>query len=329
MPGFTGFAEIPQIRKPGDYPYKEGFEKIASLMTVVTLLALLSGLVLLSNTMSTLIGEQTGEIAAMKAIGARRRDIRRIYRRTALMLGALGGTIGVVLGLVLANVLTGFFAQPVLRPRRGVPRRTRRARGERRGRACRAAAGGDARRPPRLAAAGARGAAGQRARRSAVRGAWTRSCVGSRSCRAAPRSGCAASARRKRRTLATASQVALAVGALLALLALGTSVGKTTNQYYDDLRFDVFAGTVATRPFSAESARVMAATRGVARIQPLLSTSGKAAGKDVMLWGTADRPLIERAGERRALVHAGAGARARAGRRARPPARRPPRRRAG
>ena len=38
-------------------------------MTVVTLLALLSALVLLSNTMSTLIGEQTGEIAAMKAIG--------------------------------------------------------------------------------------------------------------------------------------------------------------------------------------------------------------------------------------------------------------------
>src|SRR4051794_22805159 len=109
--GFTGFAEIPQIRKPGDYPYQEGFQKISSLMTVVTLLAVLSGLVLLSNTMSTLIGEQTGEIAAMKAVGASRRQIRRIYRRTALMLGALGGTIGVVLGLVLANVLTGFFAQ--------------------------------------------------------------------------------------------------------------------------------------------------------------------------------------------------------------------------
>jgi hypothetical protein len=59
VPGFEGFAEIPQIRQPGDYPYKEGFENISSVMTVVTLLALLSALVLLSNTMSTLIGEQT------------------------------------------------------------------------------------------------------------------------------------------------------------------------------------------------------------------------------------------------------------------------------
>jgi putative ABC transport system permease protein len=106
--------------------------------------------------------------------------------------------------------------------------------------------------------------------------------------------------------------VALAVGALLALLALGTSVGQTTNQYYDDLRFDVFAGTVATRPFSAESARMMRATAGVARIQPMLSTSGKAAGKDIVLWGTSDRPLFDtRVSDGRWFTRARADARAR------------------
>ena len=93
--GFSAFSAIPAIRKPGDYPGKEGFNQIASILTVVTFLALLSALVLLSNTMSTLIGEQTGEIAAMKAIGGSRRQIARIYRRTALMLGVLGGVTGV------------------------------------------------------------------------------------------------------------------------------------------------------------------------------------------------------------------------------------------
>ena len=291
VPGFTGFAEIPQIRKPGDYPYKEGFQKISSLMTVVTLLAVLSGLVLLANTMSTLIGEQTSEIAAMKAIGASRRQIRRIYRRTALMLGALGGTIGVALGLVLANLLTGFFAHLFY----GLDAGFHVAPGVLVASVVVGLLG------PALAAM----PAVRRASRLAVREALqaTGAAVGAqgrldallRRVTLLPRSaqiGLRGVARRKRRTLATASQVALAVGALLALLALGTSVGKTTNQYYDDLRFDVFAGTVATQPFTAESARLLAATPGVARIQPMLSTSGKAAGKDILLWGTADRPLF-------------------------------------
>ena len=46
----------------------------------------------------------------MKAIGARRRDIRRIYLRTALMLGALGAVIGAALGVGLAYGLVKLFA---------------------------------------------------------------------------------------------------------------------------------------------------------------------------------------------------------------------------
>jgi putative ABC transport system permease protein len=289
--GFAGFAEIPQIRKPGDYPYKEGFEQVASIMTVVTLLALLSALVLLSNTMSTLIGEQTGEIAAMKAIGGSRRQIARIYRRTALMLGALGGLVGVVLGVVLANVLTGFFASLfygvdagfhvdpsvllaslvvglVGPPLAAIPA-TRRA----------------SRLPVSEALQATGAAVGGQGRLDALL----------RHVTFLPRSvqiGLRGVARRKRRTVATALQVALSVGALLALLALGTAVGNSTREYFDDWRFDVFTGTVATRPFNPEATRVLASTPGVRRIQPLLSTSAKAGGKDIMVWGTADRPLM-------------------------------------
>jgi putative ABC transport system permease protein len=289
--GFTGFAEIPQVRKPGDYPYKADFEQIASIMTVVTLLALLSALVLLANTMSTLIGEQTGEIAAMKAIGASRRQIRRIYRRTALMLGALGGGFGVLFGIVLANVLTRWFASyfwgldagfhvdagvivaslvvGLIGPPLAAMPAIRRA----------------SRLPVREALQATGSAVGGQGRVDALLRRVT----------FLPRSaqiGLRGVARRKRRTVATALQVALSVGALLALLALSTSVGNTTREYYDDLRYDVFAGAVATRPFNPEATRVLATTPGVRSIQPLLTTSAKAGGKDVSLWGTANRPLM-------------------------------------
>jgi putative ABC transport system permease protein len=71
--------------------------------------ALLSALVLISNTMTTLVAEQTSEIGIMKAVGGRRRQIAAVYLKTALLLGGLGTVGGIVLGAVLAYVLTRFF----------------------------------------------------------------------------------------------------------------------------------------------------------------------------------------------------------------------------
>ena len=106
---FTGFSDLPELRKPAVYPGKELFDQLASIMNVFTVLALLAGLVLIANTMTTLIGEQRREIGMMKAIGGTRRQIRRVYLRTALLLGAAGSVIGVVLGLVVANAVVRFF----------------------------------------------------------------------------------------------------------------------------------------------------------------------------------------------------------------------------
>jgi putative ABC transport system permease protein len=289
--GFTGFSAIPGIRKAGDYPGKEGFNQIASLLTVVTILALLSALVLLSNTMSTLISEQTGEIASMKAIGATRRQIARIYRRTALILGALGAIFGALLGVVLANVLTRYFANlfyglnagwhvdpailiaSILVGLLG---------------------------PPLAALPAIRRAArlpvheGLQSTGSAT-GGQGRLDVLLRHVSFLPRSaqiGLRGVARRKRRTVATALQVALAVGTLLGLLALGTSVANVTRSFWDDAHYDIAAGTVATRPFTTEATRVLASTAGVKQIQPLLTSTARMGGKDVALWGTTDTPLM-------------------------------------
>jgi putative ABC transport system permease protein len=109
VPGFAGFTGLPQLRAPGDWPGKAETEVFAEFLSVITLLALLSALVLISNTMTALVAEQTGEIGIMRAVGARRRQVALVYLRTALLLGALGALVGAALGIVLANLLASYF----------------------------------------------------------------------------------------------------------------------------------------------------------------------------------------------------------------------------
>ena len=79
---------LPQrARARATYPGKELFEQMASLMNVFTVLALFAAIVLVANTMGTLVAEQRHEIGIMKAIGGTRRQIRRVYLLTALLLG--------------------------------------------------------------------------------------------------------------------------------------------------------------------------------------------------------------------------------------------------
>ena len=288
--GFSGFADYPEIRKPGDYPGKELFEQIATIMTAITFLALLSAFVLLSNTMSTLIGEQTREIAAMKAIGATRRQIARIYRRTALLLGVLGAGLGVVLGVVLANAVTAYFGSAFYGIHAGF-------------RVDPAIVGASLLvglvGPPLAAIPAIR-----RASRLPVREALdaTGSSVGGegrldallRRVTVLPRPaqiGLRGAARRRRRAAATAAQVALAVATVLALLALGTSVGNMTRAFFDDARWDVWASTYASKPFRPGGERLVKAIPGVREAQPMLSNTTRIAGRSVFTFGLAQRPM--------------------------------------
>ena len=223
---------------------------------------------LIANTMTTLVGEQTGEIATMKAIGGRRRQIAAVYLRTALLLGALGTLVGVALGRRCSRTRSsassprassrstpGFGVDsPVLvasaRSACSAPRSRRCPRSAAAVRVTvREALAGDERRDRRRRAALDAGAAARRA--SLPRTAQI---------------GLRGVGRRKRRSLATVLQIALAVGNLLAVLGLGqrrrqtvtTAAGRTT------------AGTSGSassvgRPFDARAARLIRATPGVAR----------------------------------------------------------------
>lgn len=288
--GFTGFADYPEIRTSGDYPGKELFGQVTTIMTMITLLALLSALVLLSNTMTTLIGEQTQEIAAMKAIGATRRQIGWIYRRTALLLGALGAVLGAGLGMVLANLVVSFFgsrfygisagfhvdatllaislAVGLLGPALAAMPAIRRA--------------------SHLAVVDAMNATG-----SAVggQGALDR---GLRHVGFLPRSaqiGLRGAARRKRRTLATAVQVGLAVGILLGALSLGKAVANMATDFFDIVHYDVWAQTYASKPFNAAAQGTISSIPGVREAQPLLTNNARMAGTEAQLYGLSGRSM--------------------------------------
>jgi putative ABC transport system permease protein len=288
---FTAFDDLPVIQEPGSYPGKAGIEGMASVLNVVTLLALLSALVLVSNTMTTLVGEQTGEIASMKAVGARRRDIRRVYLRTALLLGTLGAVAGAALGILLANALVGFLASQFF----GVD-------------------AGFGVSLPVVAASVVLGLAGpplaalpaiRRAARLPVAEALqaTGSAVGGqgrldaalRRVRFLPRSaqiGLRGLGRRKRRSLATALQVALAVATLLALLSLGAGVVESGRGWFDDNRYDVEIGAVASKPLDAEAGRLIASTEGVREAQPWVQNNVRLEGSDAPAFGLPARPLM-------------------------------------
>jgi putative ABC transport system permease protein len=289
---FTGFSNLPEIRKAGTYPGKEFFDQLSSVMNVFTILALLAGLVLISNTMTTLIGEQRREIGIMKAIGGTRRQIRRVYLRTALLLGAAGSVIGVVLGLGVANAVVRFFGASffaispgfeisipvviasiivglVAPPLAALP-------AIRRG----------SRMPVREALEEVPGLQGGQA---VLDRALRRLSFLPRTAQI----GVRGVTRRGRRSIATVAQIALAVGTLLAVLALINTVTATTNAVWNQARWDIQLDTVVGKQLDVRADRLIRTTPGVARAQPSLTNLIKFDSRDAFLNGYRGRPLFE------------------------------------
>lgn len=90
-------------------------ESMSEMMSTITLflgaiaaISLLVGAVGISNTMFTSVLEKTNEIGIMKAIGAKNKDIMKIFLFNSGMIGFVGGVGGVILGWVVAIVVTGY-----------------------------------------------------------------------------------------------------------------------------------------------------------------------------------------------------------------------------
>jgi putative ABC transport system permease protein len=291
VPGFSGFSDLPTVRAAGDWPGKADFESIAKFFYVITALALLSALVLISNTMTTLVAQQTAEIGVMKAIGGRRRQIALVYVKTALALGALGTAVGVVLGVVLSNLIVRYFGSMFFAIDAGFQV------------------------DPKvlllsivvglLAPPLAAWPAIHRGVRVDLRQALeaTGSAVGGqdagdrllRRARFLPRTaqiGLRNLGRRRRRSVATALIVALAVGNLLAVQGLAAAVSQTAHASWRDHGEDVKVTSIGRRPLDARAVRLMRATPGVAAVEPMFASDTALAGKDAVVWSVQRRTMF-------------------------------------
>ena len=291
VPGFTGFSDLPQVRAAGDWPGKSSFQNFSKFLYIITLLALLSALVLISNTMTTLVAEQTSEIGIMKAVGGRRRQIAAVYLKTAVLLGGLGSVAGIVLGVVLAYVLTRHFGSTLFAVGVGF--------------------GIDW---PIVLASALVGLLGpplaalpaiRRAVRVPVRDALeaTGSAVGGQDAgdrllarvRFLPRPaqiGLRNVGRRRRRSLSTALVIALAVGTLLAVLGFATAAANASRGSWADHGEDVNIVPVGGRMLDARAAALIRATPGVAAVEPHFATDVTLAGKSAKIWAVQQATMF-------------------------------------
>jgi putative ABC transport system permease protein len=298
--GADPITALPAVRAPGQWPGQSGFGQIMALLYIVTVLAFASALFLISATMNTLIAEQASEIAILKTLGGRRRQIAGITLRTAAMLGAGGAVLGTIIGIGIAYLLAHDFAEkfievsfgfgisapvvvaslalgPALAVAASLPA-LRRA----------------LRRPvaETLAGAGTAGFGSGRLDRLVARSGLL---AGTR-VPGSVRMGVRNALRQKRRSAATIAQVAVAAGLAIAFLALGQSVTAVISQTISKLHFSIGVGVASTRgarPFGSQALAVAATTPGVTGAEPVETSSVQYNGQTYVAWGLGTHPLYD------------------------------------
>ncbi len=294
--GSDPVTALPSVRAPGQWPGQAAFNRIMALLYIITVLAFLSALFLIAATMNAVIAEQASEIAVLRALGGRRRQIGGIILRTAAMIGAAGAVAGTAAGIVIAYLLARYFAGkfvdvsfgfgvsaaivvaslllgPVLAAAASLP-----------------ALGRALRRPvaETLAGRGTSGYGSGRLDRAVARGlAGTRVPGGLRM-------GIRNALRQKRRSVAAIAQVAVAAGLAIAFIALGQSVNAVIGQTIGLLRFSFSAGMAATgtaRPFGRQALAIATSTPGVTGAELVETSAAQYAGQTYVAWGLGAHPL--------------------------------------
>lgn len=83
------------------------------LMVLISGISLVVGAIVIANIMFVSVVERTKEIGVRRALGARRKDIKRQFLLEAAMLAAVGGVIGVGLGSLIALAVNQVFPAQV------------------------------------------------------------------------------------------------------------------------------------------------------------------------------------------------------------------------
>ncbi len=294
--GADPITALPTIRAAGQWPGKSTFDHLMALLYIITILAFASALFLIAATMNTLIAEQANEIAILKTLGGRRRQIAGIIVRTAAMLGTAGAVLGSILGIVIASVLARYFAATIMDVSVGfgisVPVVV-----------VSLVLG------PALAVAASLPALRRALRRpvtETLAGAGTMAFGGGRLDRLLTRSrllsgtglsggvrmGVRNALRQQRRSAAVIAQVAVAAGLAIALLSLSQSITAVIDQTFANLRFSIGVGlTSGSPPFTSQAVTIAASTPGITGAQPVETSAVKFHGQVYPAWGMSSQPL--------------------------------------
>ncbi|VYT88344.1 Macrolide export ATP-binding/permease protein MacB [Clostridium tertium] len=85
------------------------------LNTITMFIAAVAGISLfiagigLMNMMYTSVSERTREIGIKRALGARKKDIRREFLIEGIVITTIGGIVGYILGIIIANIISIYF----------------------------------------------------------------------------------------------------------------------------------------------------------------------------------------------------------------------------
>ena len=105
------FVEFPVLLPDGSTPIDADIEQVSTLIGMLGVFSGLVALVLLAGTTNTLITERTREVAVMRALGGRSRQMRRRLRRIALGITGIALLIGLPLGVIISNVIARMVLQ--------------------------------------------------------------------------------------------------------------------------------------------------------------------------------------------------------------------------
>ena len=83
------------------------------LMILISGISLVVGAIVIANIMFVSVVERTKEIGVRRALGARKKDIRRQFLLEAALLSSVGGVIGVIFGSCIALAVNQFFPAQV------------------------------------------------------------------------------------------------------------------------------------------------------------------------------------------------------------------------
>ncbi|MEM1804878.1 MAG: FtsX-like permease family protein, partial [Nanopusillaceae archaeon] len=97
----------------------ETLSTLSLFLLSIAFVSILVGSVGISNTMFTAVMERTKEIGILKAIGARNRDILKIFLFESAIIGLIGSIIGCIIGILLSlglqYIVTSYMSSTIFR----------------------------------------------------------------------------------------------------------------------------------------------------------------------------------------------------------------------